>query len=142
MPHKVPKAVTDAIQDVAQYESTDPTAPDDGTPMPPTAKRGTARSKVLQVRLNDDELTALERIAAQRGLPVSTIARESLLDLIAGEDGAPTVARLRATVARLNSLVGEVDSEFSSTLAQVGTSAEHVADVAERLGLERIHQKS
>lgn len=41
-----------------------------------------ARSKVLQVRLNPDEFDAIERIAAGRGLPPSTVAREHLLAMI------------------------------------------------------------
>lgn len=41
-----------------------------------------ARSKVLQVRLNPDEMEALEAIAARRNLPVSTVAREQLLRLV------------------------------------------------------------
>jgi hypothetical protein len=44
-----------------------------------------SRSKVLQVRLNPDEFEALERIAERRELPVSTVAREQLLYLIASE---------------------------------------------------------
>lgn len=89
---------------------------DQGSPIPPHVKitRGTSRARVLQVRLNDDEYTALERIAALRDLPVSTIARERLLDLIADADDARPVARLRAAVARLESLVGQVDDELGS----------------------------
>lgn len=44
-----------------------------------TVTRGNPRSKVLQVRLNADEYEAIERIAADRGLPASTVAREQLL---------------------------------------------------------------
>lgn len=53
--------------------------------IPPHAKitRGNPRSKVLQVRLNPEELEALDRIARSRELPVSTIAREQLLRLMA-----------------------------------------------------------
>ncbi len=46
-----------------------------------------ARSKVLQVRLNPDEFEAIERIAAGRGLPPSTVARERLLAMIREEQG-------------------------------------------------------
>jgi hypothetical protein len=48
---------------------------------------GRGRSKVLQVRLNPDELAAIEAIAKRRGLPVSTVAREQILQLLA-EDAA------------------------------------------------------
>lgn len=54
-------------------------------PLPPhvrVSRPGHARSKVLQVRLNRDELAALEAIAQRRGLPVSTVAREQLLRLL------------------------------------------------------------
>ena len=47
-----------------------------------TVTRGHGRSKVLQIRLNDDELTELERVAATRGLPPSTLAREAILRLL------------------------------------------------------------
>jgi uncharacterized protein YegP (UPF0339 family) len=44
--------------------------------------RRNARSKTLQVRLNPDEFADLERVAASRGLPTSTVAREAILGLI------------------------------------------------------------
>src|ERR1700684_3073040 len=53
--------------------------------------RGNGRSKVLQVRLNPEELAELERVAAQRGLPISTVAREAIIRLI-----RPEVARTAA----------------------------------------------
>lgn len=70
-----------------------------------------ARSKVLQVRLNPEELEAIERIAADRGLPASTVARERLLTMIREERGGePDVAavlvdvadQLRAVATRMN----------------------------------------
>jgi hypothetical protein len=68
-------------------------------PIPPHVKitRGNPRSKVLQVRLNPEELESLERIARSRELPVSTIAREQLLRLIAEDHlGTPhALAQLR-----------------------------------------------
>jgi len=70
-------------------------------PIPSHVKvtRGNPRTKVLQVRLNEDEYAAIERIAARRELPVSTVARERLLTLIAEEsgEGPPLVALLAAT---------------------------------------------
>ena len=50
------------------------------------------RSKVLQVRLNPMEFEAVERAAAQRGLPASTVARERLLKMLR-EDAAPEWTR-------------------------------------------------
>ncbi len=40
---------------------------------------------MLQVRLNPEELAALEAIAKLRELPVSTVAREQILRLLAAE---------------------------------------------------------
>jgi predicted transcriptional regulator len=52
-------------------------------PVPDSAvTRGHGRSKTLQVRLNPEELEELERFAAARGLPTSTVAREAILRLI------------------------------------------------------------
>lgn len=51
---------------------------DDGLPLPDhvtVTRPGLASSKVLQVRLNPEEYEAVERVAAARGLPVSTLAR-------------------------------------------------------------------
>ncbi len=53
-------------------------------PIPPHVKvsrPNQTRSKVLQVRLSPAEFEAIERIAQQRGLPSSTVAREQLLAL-------------------------------------------------------------
>lgn len=44
--------------------------------------RGGPRTRVLQVRLNDDELATLEQLAKSRGLPPSTLARELVLSAI------------------------------------------------------------
>lgn len=41
--------------------------------------RGHGRSKVLQIRLSEEEFAELERAADGRGLPASTVAREALL---------------------------------------------------------------
>ena len=45
--------------------------------------RGHQRAKTLQVRLNVEELETLTRLAEQRGLPVSTLARDLLLSQLA-----------------------------------------------------------
>ncbi|MEZ0364962.1 hypothetical protein ACAG26_14845 [Mycobacterium sp. pUA109] len=70
-----------AAAEAAEADQTD-------RPLPPHVKvsrPGRARSRVLQVRLNPDELEALERIAERRELPVSTVAREQLLRYITAE---------------------------------------------------------
>ncbi len=52
--------------------------------------RGHARAKTLQIRLNDDELAELTALAEDRGLPVSTIARQLLLQSLAPADDLKT----------------------------------------------------
>lgn len=70
---------------------------DRDAPIKETTKvsRGHGRSKTLQIRLNPEELEELDRQAASRGLPTSTLAREAILQLI-----RPTEAR-SADVRRL-----------------------------------------
>jgi hypothetical protein len=70
--------------EVAAIEA-DPDPPDHDLA---TISRGNGRSKVLQVRVNPEELAALERLAEDRGLPTSTLAREAIIRLI-----RPEVAR-------------------------------------------------
>lgn len=54
--------------------------------------RGGPRTRVLQVRLNDDELAALEALAESRGLPPSTVVRELILNVL---NPAPAQAAAR-----------------------------------------------
>jgi|GEM_PF-1003111 len=56
---------------------------------------GRARSRVLQVRLNPDEYQALQELADQRNLPVSTIAREQLLKLTTGDSPSANSAVMK-----------------------------------------------
>jgi hypothetical protein len=82
-------------------------------PLADSAKisRGNGRSKVLQVRLNPDELAELERVAAQRGLPISTVAREAIIRLIRPEVARTAAAnRLIDDFARYVATLGEFDS--------------------------------
>ena len=48
--------------------------------------RGHDRARTLQIRLNEDELGELTALAKDRGLPVSTVARQLLLQSLAPED--------------------------------------------------------
>lgn len=48
--------------------------------------RGHDRARTLQIRLNEDELAALVAVAEDRGLPVSTGARQLLLQFLAPAD--------------------------------------------------------
>jgi hypothetical protein len=68
--------------------------PDAGVLIEPHVKvtRGGPRTRVLQVRLNDDELAAFEALAEARGLPASTVAREMILNAL---DPGPVQAAAR-----------------------------------------------
>lgn len=70
------------------------------SPIKPGSKvtRGHQRAKTLQVRLNVEELDALTRLAEQRGLPVSTLARDLLLSQLASSDDSAKalIAKIRA----------------------------------------------
>jgi hypothetical protein len=82
-------------------------------PLSESAKisRGNGRSKVLQVRLNPEELAELERVAAQRGLPISTVAREAIIRLIRPEVARTAAAnRLIDDFARYVATLGAFDS--------------------------------
>lgn len=81
------------ISESAAYDDSDADAP-----LPDhvqVSRPNRSRSKVLQVRLNDDEFEAIESIAAARHVPVSTVARDQLISLInqvrAQEPGSLTV---------------------------------------------------
>ncbi|RLP07063.1 ribbon-helix-helix protein, CopG family [Propionibacterium australiense] len=70
--------------------------------------RGNGRAKTLQIRLNSEELAALTALAEERGLPVSTLARDFLLrELAAGSDDPRAVlARMRSGLESLAAVVG------------------------------------
>ena len=69
--------------------------------------RGHQRAKTLQVRLNAGELDALTLLAEQRGLPVSTLARDLLLAQMPGTDttAKALIAKIRAELDDLASRV-------------------------------------
>jgi|BarGraIncu01121A_1022015.scaffolds.fasta_scaffold95470_2 hypothetical protein len=70
--------------------------------------RGHQRARTLQVRLNVEELDALSRLAEQRGLPVSTLARDLLLSQLAGSDKNPAKALIAKIRAELDDLATHV----------------------------------
>lgn len=74
------------ISDLIEAESRAAENADDtvDAPLPEGVRviRGHGRAKVLQVRLNPDEFRMLSKIAAERHLPISTLARAILLDTI------------------------------------------------------------
>jgi hypothetical protein len=69
--------------------------------------RGHNRAKTLQVRLNADELDALVALADNRGIPVSTLARDLLLSQLAASDTSAKalIAKIRAELDALASHV-------------------------------------
>ena len=72
-----------------------------------TTRRGHGRSRTLQVRLNADELEALLTMAAARGVPASTLARDLLMKEVRSESADPiaVIARIRADLEALASTV-------------------------------------
>jgi hypothetical protein len=66
-------------------------------------RRNMGRSVMFSIRLNPDELAALERYAGQRGLPARTLARAWILARLHEE--ASSQDDLRARVARLEKAV-------------------------------------
>lgn len=108
MGRKLKQALTEA-DDIEAAE-----ADQAGRPIPPHVKvsrPNRARSKVLQVRLNPEEFAAVERLAAARGLPPSTVAREKLLELVAadaGSDQEDVAAQLLAAAAAMSELAQRV----------------------------------
>jgi hypothetical protein len=67
--------------------------------------RGHDRAKTLQIRLNDTELEELNSLAAQRGLPVSTVARQLLLQSLVKENElAAAFDRLELALAQVRRL--------------------------------------
>ena len=83
-----------------------------------TVTRGHGRSKTLQIRLNPEEMEELERIAATRGLPTSTVAREAILRLI-----RPAKAQTAARQRLVDEIARYVDRLDRSAVAPTGTAA-------------------
>jgi uncharacterized protein YbaP (TraB family) len=78
-------------------------------PIKPGSKitRGHSRARTLQIRLNEDELAALNALAQARGIPPSTLARDLLLGQLTGADISThaLIARIRAELDALASAV-------------------------------------
>ncbi len=116
--HLKKQELDDLLAEIAdEAEATEHTT-DRDAPLPAHVKvsqPGHARSKVLQVRLNPEELAALAAIAERRGLPVSTVAREQILRLVAAEQ-QPTQANpfleLLNEMSRLGGLADEVRQQL------------------------------
>lgn len=80
----------------------------------PAEARGTrpnrAKSVMLSLRLNPDELAAVQALARERGVPASALVRGWIVQRLAAERSAPTdtaavVDRLEADVRTLRKLV-------------------------------------
>ena len=78
--------MTKTKQDISQLlaEESDAIEADRDAPIPAGTRvtRGHARTRTLQVRLNDDEYEALSRAAKAQHLPESTFARSALLEAL------------------------------------------------------------
>ncbi|HZJ06054.1 MAG TPA: hypothetical protein VFD59_11370 [Nocardioidaceae bacterium] len=61
--------------------------------------RGHDRANTLQIRLQEDELGELVALAADRGLPVSTVARQLLQSLAPADDLKSALDRLERDVS-------------------------------------------
>ncbi|AXQ63260.1 DNA binding protein [Mycobacterium phage Collard] len=84
--------------------------------------RGGPRTRVLQIRLNDDELAELERRAGDRDLPASTVAREILLRALFPRPAADTLTFARDDAAE--AFLQFIDSVVERQLAaRMGTGA-------------------
>jgi hypothetical protein len=68
--------------------------PDDARP----TRIGTTRSSVFSVRLNNDDIEALQRVAATAGLPASTLVRTWILDGISADAGTDLRSIVRQEV--------------------------------------------
>lgn len=82
--------------------------------------RGHGRSKTLQIRLNPEELEELERIAATRGLPTSTVAREAILRLV-----RPTEAQVAAREHLVDAITRYCDNVLDDPRAESITMVVH-----------------
>jgi hypothetical protein len=83
---------------------------DDHAPLPEGTRvtRGHNRSKTLQIRLNGDEYGALELLAKNRDLPVSTVARALILNALAlGDDAQAAFTRVEHDIANLRRIIGK-----------------------------------
>lgn len=111
-----------AIAEAADIEAAEAArGHDDDAPLPPHVKvsrPNRARSRVLQVRLNPDEMEALEQFARRCGLPVSTVAREQLLHLVTPQKGEPgqRIEAVRALIDQLSSTVSQLRYAHSAVV--------------------------
>jgi hypothetical protein len=58
------------------------------------SRPGHARSTVYSVRLNPDEVTALQEYADQAGLPASTLVRSWIIERLRSDGATPDIRQL------------------------------------------------
>ena len=99
------------ISEAAAYDDSDADAP---LPAHVKVSRRNRRPKTLQIRLSAEELEALEAVAARRDLPVSTVAREQLLQLVTGAPGGGplTLDSLQSQLTELTTDVRQLLTAF------------------------------
>jgi hypothetical protein len=117
MSKKLASRLEQALAEADEIEAAERTA-DPDAPLPAHVKvsqPGRARSKVLQVRLNPEEMAALETIADRRELPVSTVAREQILRLLAADAEGPEQPSAMLKLSRLL-LTAEQIAEYADDL--------------------------
>lgn len=107
------KKLGQALAEADEFEAAESDQSDQTIPAHVKVNRpNRPRSKVLQVRLSPEEFDAVERIAASRALPASTVAREQLLAMIREAEptnfGSHLGAELDAAVTRVRELLSLV----------------------------------
>ncbi|MCW0191166.1 MULTISPECIES: plasmid mobilization protein [Rhodococcus erythropolis group] len=108
MGHKLDAALAERVE----IES----APDAEARSDVRVTRGHGRTRVLQVRLNADELAEMQARADQQGLPVSTVARTMLLDQLRADTDPHRLAR------DLHRLADMIDRETLPAMAAAGST--------------------
>lgn len=80
------------LRDEAEHAEThhdSPTGPETSVSRP-----GHARSTVYSVRLNPDEVAALQEYADEEGLPASTLVRSWIIERLRSNGAAPDIRQL------------------------------------------------
>ncbi len=100
------KQLVEQIAAEAEATMNEPTPPGTVATRPNRAK-----SVMFSLRLNPDELAAVQQLASERDLPVAALVRGWIVQRLAAERNAPTdtaavVERLEADVRTLRKLVG------------------------------------
>lgn len=139
MPDKT-KTIADLIRDEAEHVEQAEKDTQDETRIPDNVKvtRGNPRSKVLQVRLTAEEYEAIERIAARRDLPVSTIAREQLLKIV--DDDPVATAYGIVNVIHAATQLNELALSLRNQIAHTPMETQKGAAAAARIINESVEQ--